>query len=643
MIGALLAVAVMLGSAGFPSTTGEPGGPAPMKAMSSEEMLANNSSGPPTPPPISHVVVVMMENEPESTVMAYGPYENYLSQRYAFASDFYSVHHASIVDYLAATSGYATPTPPEFTGTNLPDLLEARNLSWLGATESMPAPCDTDTNWNDGYETYHNPFLRYADVIDNSTYCDSHVENLTSWSNDVANGSMPTYTFVTPNIWDDGHNYSATCVPGVTNVTQEEIECADQWLRGWLSPLINDTSVFTNSVFMITYDESNNSDVSGFNGTDGGHVYSVLVSPYARMGYNSTHPYNTWDFLTTTEWLLGLGHTGQNDSWASNPPMYDLFAPEFRISGTVTASTGAPVGSARVSLAGNDLAASTETNLSGAFNLTEVNGTFNLTVSAHGFPLTTIPVNLSGQPVLNLTISLVSPPPAQFQVSGSVLNSTGGPIAGTSITASEDQSTVDQVTTTVSGAFFLNLTNGTYELFASAHGYQNATQNVSVNGMPTAGIDFTLASLSAPAPVKLVGEVKNSSSGAPIPSATVYVNGTAMGGGRFLTVVLTNATGGFAVPISNGTYVVTAQARGFAPLTIHVTISGPNEPPSLLSLSPMSNSAPPPPAPVHNGTHGILSTDELIAIAAISALAVLAAGLLLLRRRRKGSSKAARE
>jgi hypothetical protein len=49
-----------------------------------------------------------------------------------------------------------------------------------------------------------------------------------------------------------------------------------------LSPLVNE-SIFSKSVFCITYDESGNSD-AGYNGTAGEKVYLAAVSPDVRAG-----------------------------------------------------------------------------------------------------------------------------------------------------------------------------------------------------------------------------------------------------------------------------------------------------------------------------------------------------------------------
>ncbi|MCI4368504.1 MAG: alkaline phosphatase family protein, partial [Thermoplasmata archaeon] len=145
------------------------------------------------------------------------------------------------------------------------------------------------------------------------TRCDAHDLNFTSWNSSVSSGVLPNYAFIGPNAthscWKKGFGVSI----------------CDAWLKSWLSPLVND-SFFNSSVFFITYDEGQFGSTLGANGSlGGGHVYFTAVSPYACPGYVSYYNYTAFNLLTTTEWLLGLGQLGQNDSWVTHPPMTGLF------------------------------------------------------------------------------------------------------------------------------------------------------------------------------------------------------------------------------------------------------------------------------------------------------------------------------
>jgi hypothetical protein len=267
------------------------------------------SRTPSFPSPIRHVFVIMLENEESFSVLKQGPYEKYLATKYAFANQFYSVMHYSLPNYLAATSGYTTNLFSPVSVPNVGTLATAAGETWKAYMQSMPYACDGTGNGT--YDIYHSPFMMYKTVLKPVAYCRQHVVNFTVWSNSFGNKTMPNYDFVVANTTNDGHD---------TNIST-----ADTWLKSWLSPVIN-SSLFRTSAIFVLYDEGAVNDTSGRNGSPGGgHVYFSAVSPYARPNFTSNVSYNTFDLLTTTEWLLGLGHTGHNDNWTLNPPMTDLF------------------------------------------------------------------------------------------------------------------------------------------------------------------------------------------------------------------------------------------------------------------------------------------------------------------------------
>jgi chitodextrinase len=261
------------------------------------------------PFPIQHVVVVFLENE-EATSALTAPFEAHLADRYAIATNDYAICHPSAPNYLAATSGATWQCGSDNLGayntTSIGSVLTAANRSWGEFAEDMPTPCDRNDAYP--YMTKHNPFVFYDDVIDNATYCDAHVQSFTAFDADVANGTVPNYSFITPNMLDDGHDTT--------------LEYADHWLAGWLSPLLND-SFFQSSVFFITYDEG--ATDAGYNGTDGGNIYLAAVSPFVQAGSTFTPYVSQFNLLSTVEWLLGVGGTGHNDSTPAWPAMKGLF------------------------------------------------------------------------------------------------------------------------------------------------------------------------------------------------------------------------------------------------------------------------------------------------------------------------------
>ncbi|HLY76980.1 MAG TPA: alkaline phosphatase family protein [Thermoplasmata archaeon] len=286
--------------------------PALLRPAGVPSTVLTHSTSASFPTPIQHVVVVMDENQNYSRVLAGGPFEAYLAKTYGTATNDYSILRGSDPAYMAATSGFANRVFPQNV-TNLGDLADAAGVTWAAFEQSMPVPCDTTRNWTAGYDPNHNPFVLFNDTVRNTTRCDAHDLTWSSWTADVSAGALPNYSFVTPNLTNDESNSS--------------LPVGDAWLQSWLSPLINNSAIFSNTAFLITYDENggNSPDTPVVNGTTGGQVYMVVVSPYSHQ-LSSGRFYTTYSLLTTAEWLLGIpGGTLGNDSWALHPPLMDLF------------------------------------------------------------------------------------------------------------------------------------------------------------------------------------------------------------------------------------------------------------------------------------------------------------------------------
>ena len=98
------------------------------------------------------------------------------------------------------------------------------------------------------------------------------MENLTSWTQfnaDLASNNLPSFSFVVPNLFDDGHD--------------GPLQLADAWLQNNIGPLISNATFQKDGLLIIVFDELTGSDTT--NG--GGHVAAVVVSAKARQGFRS--------------------------------------------------------------------------------------------------------------------------------------------------------------------------------------------------------------------------------------------------------------------------------------------------------------------------------------------------------------------
>jgi len=538
--------------------------PVASAVLSPPPVLVRSATAPTTatsttlfPTPIHHVFVIFLENADRSAVLAHGPFERYLARTYAQAANVYGACHPSAPNYLAATSGETLQCGSDgynvYSDGNLGTLLgNAGITNWAGYMESMPTPCDTSNARL--YAVHHDPFLYYANIVDNRTFCDQHVVGLNVLNQQLANGTPPSFAWITPNDDDNGHNTS--------------VAYADHWLDGFLSPLIN-TTWFNSSVFFVAYDEGAKSSRLGYNGTDGGNIYFAAVSPFARPGFTLTTDSTDYNLLSTIEWLLGLGSTGHNDGTSAFPALRSLFnftttlpPGEYPVSGTVRSPNGSALAGAEVVANGSTGSAAATTNASGGFSLALPNGTFELIASAPGLVAVVPNVAVGGGPVKlgNITLG-----PPHYAVVGRVTNAdSGAAIPNATVTVSNSSGPA-RTATNATGGFSLSLPNGTFEVSVSAAGFSPTTRNVTVAGAPIDIGNLSLGSLTFPA----WGRVTSSASGAAIANASVNATTLATS-----LNAATNASGGFSFSLPNGTYEMMVSAPGFLPRSTNLTVAG---------------------------------------------------------------------
>jgi phosphatidylinositol-3-phosphatase len=327
-----------------------------------------------TPPRIRHVFILILENENASVTFGSNPPAPYLAQTLpaqgALLTNYYGIGHASLDNYIALVSGQAPnqktqldcPLFADFVlqqpgldehgqalglgcvypaiVKTLPDQLEAGGLTWKGYMEDMgkypqreqatcghPAIGDRDytliASATDKYAAKHNPFVYFHTIIDDQARCDAHVVNLDALPKDLQGvATTPNYTFITPNLCNDGHD--PDCIDG----SPGGFAAVEAFLRKWV-PLITASPAFKqDGLLVITFDESEGTGPeaataccgeqplasarrpAGFIGPGGGRIGAVVLSRFVKPGTVSTVPYNHYSLLRTVEDIFGLGHLG---------------------------------------------------------------------------------------------------------------------------------------------------------------------------------------------------------------------------------------------------------------------------------------------------------------------------------------------
>jgi len=262
-----------------------------------------------TLPVFKHVFVVVEENNNYASVIGNSsmPYLNGLAKSYGLGTQYYANTHPSIGNYFMLTTGQIITNNDGYTGTvtadNVVRHLMTAGKTWKSYEESLPYTgyIQPDVGL---YARRHCPLSFFSDVI-NSSSEKLNLVPFTQFATDLANGHLPQYSFITPNLCNDAHNCS--------------LATADGWLKKNIAPLIASNTFKDGGLLIILFDESANDNTHG-----GGRVAWVAVSPqFSKMGYKSTTLYQHQNTLRLM--LQGLGVTSYPGTASSVNDMGEFF------------------------------------------------------------------------------------------------------------------------------------------------------------------------------------------------------------------------------------------------------------------------------------------------------------------------------
>jgi hypothetical protein len=151
----------------------------------------------------------------------------------------------------------------------------------------MPLNCDHTTS--DVYAARHNPPVYYTSIGTDCARWDQPLGAPTSGAlaADVAAGTLPAYSMVTPDVVDDMHDGS--------------VAGGDRWLARWL-PVVTSGSDYRDGrlAILVVWDEGSGS------GNDLSHVPLLVLSASTRPGTRVAEPIGEPSVLRATEDLTGL-------------------------------------------------------------------------------------------------------------------------------------------------------------------------------------------------------------------------------------------------------------------------------------------------------------------------------------------------
>jgi len=259
-------------------------------------------------PRAGHVFIVTEENTNYASVIgsASMPYLNSLAQQYGLATQYYANTHPSIGNYFMLGTGQIITNNDSYstivTVDNVVRRLLAAGKTWKSYAEDLPSVGYTGGDVG-GYARKHNTFALLSDVANDSTQRRNLVP-FTQFATDLANGTLPAYSNIVPNLCNDAHDCS--------------LATADTWLQTNIAPLLASATFQQDGLLIITFDEAGSDNTNG-----GGRVAWVVVSPKAKRGYQSTTLYQHQSTLRLTLEALGITQF----PGATAPALSEFFAP----------------------------------------------------------------------------------------------------------------------------------------------------------------------------------------------------------------------------------------------------------------------------------------------------------------------------
>ena len=252
-------------------------------------------------PTTSKVMVIYEENHSYSSIIgsASAPTINSYAQSCGKATSYQALTHPSLPNYMASTSGvsYASSpwssdcTPSVSCSTANNNIFnQVGPTHWKSYAESMTSNCSGSGS---SVAARHIPAEYYTNL---ASSCATNVVPLGTTTSgalhtDVAAGTLPTVTTVSPNLLNDMHDGT---------ITQ-----GDNWLSTWM-PVITSGPDYQSGhlTILIVWDEGSGS------GNTASTVAMLAISPYVVPGTSSATAFTHYSLLKAEEDVAGVSELG---------------------------------------------------------------------------------------------------------------------------------------------------------------------------------------------------------------------------------------------------------------------------------------------------------------------------------------------
>ncbi len=276
------ALAVLLLVTACSSGSGSTSPPSPSSSPSPAPSATVSPTRPPAGQAITKVLTVVEENHGTQAARAGMPYLAALADQYGVATDYRSLTHPSLPNYLAMTAGSTLgidddggPSSHPVSGPSVFDLALAHGHTAKVYAESMPSSCARS---NDGrYAARHNTWTYFPGSAD----CARLDVNADELDADVAAGALPDVGMLIPDLCHDAHDCSLGEADGYLRDVMTTVTSGPDWNAGHLA-------------VVITFDEVEENDR--------GSLLTVVVAPsldHAQVGVPLSH-------LAWCRWMTDL-------------------------------------------------------------------------------------------------------------------------------------------------------------------------------------------------------------------------------------------------------------------------------------------------------------------------------------------------
>jgi phospholipase C len=255
---------------------------------------------------IKHVFVIVLENRDWRSIQGSksAPYLNGLLPNGALAAAYHGPNeiHPSEPNYIWMEAGSNLAIQDDddadenhrTTRVHLTRQLDDANVSWKSYQEGIGGDdCPIVSNSAGRYGAKHNPMVFFDDMTDggdlHSKHCIAHVRPYEELAKDLANDTVPAYSFITPNLCHDMHDVDG-CETG------DPIRNGDLWLSRELPKLL-DSKAFQRGALFITWDENERTEEN---------IGMIVMSPFAKKGYVNHVAYTHSSLLRTAQDIFAV-------------------------------------------------------------------------------------------------------------------------------------------------------------------------------------------------------------------------------------------------------------------------------------------------------------------------------------------------